>query len=491
MAIETELKLSLPTRWAPQVSKHPLLAGLPAQACRLSSTYYDTPDQFLLAHGVAVRFRRKRGRWLMTVKRDDPAGGALTQRQEWEYPACPGRFDFSLVGCAKLRRLLQGCSARLMAIFSTHFLRRSWLVERHGARIELALDRGHVDANGRRLPLCEVELELLSGEPAALFALALELQAELPLRPALASKAERGYRLSHGVPAQPCKARSSGLQADMTPLAAFRHLALDCLWQLQRNENAGRWREDPEFTHQARVALRRLRSLLRLFAPVLPQGFAEEYGKAWKVYSDVLGAARNWDVLLAETLPPVSESLPGDRGLVHCGRNALAQAGKAHRQVENVFASEGYARLVLVFVARLFALEEQESAPSLGDFFIGRVGKLERRARLQARFAEAPSAADWHRLRIALKKLRYALEFMAPLLARKRFKGYQAALLPLLEGLGRLNDLDTAARLVHDHMGERHGRFLLGWLAGQSAMLQLSRLPPDLENWLARKPPWK
>ena len=84
---------------------------------------------------------------------------------------------------------------RLQPVFRTRF--RRWarlLVLGDGTRIELALDQGRIEAGASEAPICELELELKSGRPEALFELALALQQDLDLRPEPRSKAERGYR---------------------------------------------------------------------------------------------------------------------------------------------------------------------------------------------------------------------------------------------------------------------------------------------------------
>mgnify|MGYP000712304131 CR=1 FL=1 len=158
---------------------------------------------------------------------------ALAARSEWEAPTRPGVFDFEIVGDAALRAFLLGYTPRLQAVFTTDFTRRLWVLERPGARIELVLDRGSVVAGaGRREEaICEVELELLAGDSTdALFDLAIELSADFHLHPEVRSKAERGYALCDTTQRLlPFKAQASTLAAEMTPVEAFRAIALACV----------------------------------------------------------------------------------------------------------------------------------------------------------------------------------------------------------------------------------------------------------------------
>lgn len=166
MAKEIELKLGLPASHARRVTAHPLLGGYKPQRYRLFNTYYDTPEFDLRNRGIALRLRRKGwSTWLMTVKGGASGAGGLAQRSEWEAPTQPGVFDFSIVGNEGLREFLESCHARLQAVFSTDFTRTAWIVPHGGAVLEVALDRGKlnaIDLNGDAgditAPICELEL---------------------------------------------------------------------------------------------------------------------------------------------------------------------------------------------------------------------------------------------------------------------------------------------------------------------------------------------
>lgn len=90
----------------------------------------------------------------------------------------------------------------------------------------------------------------------------------------------------------------------MAPIDAFRAIALCCLGQLQRNEAGAICGDHPEYVLPGPVAIRRLRSAFRLFAPVLGPDFIAVYSPRWR---EVATVARDWDVFLSETLPPLEE----------------------------------------------------------------------------------------------------------------------------------------------------------------------------------------
>lgn len=506
MAQEVELKLRLSRADAARLARHSLLASLKAQRVKLQNTYYDTPDFALKSRGIALRLRRKGwSEWLMTVKGGSSGAGGLAQRSEWEVPTQPGVFDFAIVEDESLREFLRERQPELQPVFSTDFTRTAWTVDMDGAGVEIALDRGTVaagpafaEASGPPRPICELELELLSGDsPMPLFALAIELAAECRLHPEMASKAERGYALVEGVSAPPAKAFVSRLTKAMTPVEAFRSVALTCLAQIQRNEAGAIAGGDPEYIHQTRVAIRRLRSAIKLFSPVLPQPFVETYSPRWRDLAASLGSARDWDVFLDETLAPLEEAFPGDPDLAELRTRSEETKVSAQNSAGEALTRVDYSRLLLAFSAALFGLPEQASPKSAKAVMSLR--KFAAR-RLRSRYAtidglmEAHGKMDAerrHQMRIEFKKLRYALEFFAPLLPRKLLAAYQVHLVAIQNLLGTLNDQVTASRLIKQMQPKgSHDSLTRGWIAGRTQLLSAT-LSVELKRLRAARRPWK
>ncbi len=494
MAVETELKLSIPPGAVAALRRHPLLAGIRPQRQRLANTYYDTPALDLKRRRIALRHRQTAWGQLLTVKSAEPAAGGLAQRSEWEAPSLPGAFDFSHVDDRRLRAQLEELTPSLQPAFTTDFLRTTWLLApAPGVRIEMALDRGAVRCERAGAvhedPICEIELELLEGPASSLFDVALALQADLPLRPEIASKAERGFRLFQQSPQQPMRAGRSPLVAGMRPQAAFVAVALDCIGQLQRNEAGARAGDDPEFVHQARVAIRRLRSALRLWGPLLPPGFRERFAPAWKGLAQLLGEARNLDVLATETLPPLHAAFPETPALRRLAHLAGRRRQYWHREIRSAFAAPQFAELLLSFTAALHSLPPDVSLFSLEEFMQRRLRRFAREVRrLAAACGSDPQGH--HQLRIAFKRLRYALEFAAPLYDAKQVRRYGAATAEMQALLGAMNDLAVAGTLVAELRQRRTDDLVHDWLAGQAVLLH-HLLPAALAGFREARAPWK
>lgn len=471
MAVETELKLSLSPRDAARLPEHPLLQGIAPTRKRLRNTYYDTADLALKKARIAVRHRRIGRQWLLTIKSAEPATGGLAQRSEWETPCQPGQFHFIHVADAELRQKLQGLQSELQPAFSTDFTRLAWLLRpATGVCIELALDRGHIDSNDRRERICEVELELIEGTPADLFALALALQKDTGLHPSIASKAERGYRVFAGAAEQAARAGRIRLPPSISPIDAFRIVAFSCVEQLQRNEAGLHESDDPEFIHQARVAIRRLRSALKLWAPILPDEFKTCFQPAWRDIGNNLGDARNWDVFATQTLPQLKKRFPEHPAIARLSAHTRRQQLRARRAARAAMSAPSYSQLLLVFADALLALPADPSGLPLEPFARTR---LKRRMRAISRAAESAQTdpASRHALRIAFKRLRYALEFFESVYSDRASKAALASACKLQELLGELNDLAIAEQLVAGLRLPRGELRIQDWLQEHQAAL--------------------
>ena len=503
---EIELKLRLTSAQARRLLIHPVLSGCTPQKFRLLNTYYDTPDFDLRQRGVALRLRRKGWTvWLMTVKGGGSGAGGLAQRCEWEVPTSPGVFDFSIITDDDLREFLELHHDRLRPAFTTDFTRAAWTLERDGSVVELALDRGKISAlptgDGAvpvSTPLCEVELELVDGSsPDALFELAIELASDLHLHPEILSKAERGFVLADAAIAPPTKAFASAINKSMSPVEAFQSIALSCLEQLQRNEAGAIVGNNPEYVHQARVAIRRLRSAFKLFAPVLSERFIEVYSLRWRELASSLGSARDWDVFLSETLAPLEEAFPGDADLAVLRARGEETKAKAQAQASVALAQKSYSQLMLAFSAALFRVTPptieavgKSSALKLRKFAARRLNKRAVMIEQLVREHGKMNAERRHELRIAFKKLRYALEFFAPIIPLKRLTAYQKSLETLQDLLGTLNDQVTASRLIKEvHPKGEQGSLTRGWIAGRTQLLVVA-LGSELCRFVAGRKPW-
>jgi triphosphatase len=233
----------------------------------------------------------------------------------------------------------------------------------------------------------------------------------------------------------------------------------------------------PEAVHQMRVALRRLRSVLAAIRPMLS---GEHY--AWasgelKSLTTALGAPRDWDVFTGQLLRPVIDALPEEEELGRLARMVERERRAAYQDAKKaICAHEATAtilRLSRWFEARAWRdqpVSEQSAQLMLPmrNIASALIARRFRQAKKRSKNFKSLSPADRHRLRIALKKLRYTIEFLACLFDGDEVEGYLEPLKSLQDDLGYVNDVRAGhallARLgVGANEKERAGGIVVGW----------------------------
>lgn len=474
MAREIELKLALDAKDEAAFLASKALAGIQPTTERLLAVYFDTPKRELAENAMALRLRRSGRRWVQTLKAGKSGTGGLHERSEWEYPTRGPHLDLARFADTPLAKLHDPARLheRLRERFRVDSERTTWnVVPAVGTRLEVVLDRGTVAAGRKGVAIHEVEIESIAGDSEAVFALALRLVGEVALRPSAVSKAERGDRLASGARLAPVKASDIEISAQATPIEAARVVIGTGLAQLQANEEGLLATNDPEFVHQARVALRRVRSALRMFRSAIGDERAQSLRDALGETGRALGDARDWDVFGTEVLPPLLASY-GDRKLAAAFRNRSARKRRAEREkARAVIGSQAHARAVLE-TARWLSLPEPPPMPSgsLVDFASDLVRKRHKRLVEDGARLDELSAAERHALRIDVKRLRYSIDALASLFPAKRVGRYIDLLVALQDALGQSNDAVTAARLLPQlDPPEPFTIFARGWLSAQAA----------------------
>jgi inorganic triphosphatase YgiF len=464
---ETELKLRLPAGADAVLRRAAVLRSAAARTVQLDATYFDTADRLLQQNGMALRLRRVGCDWVQTLKAAAVVTGGLSTRPEWEAPAALRQgvpsIDWRPLRETPLPTLLaqHRATRKLVPVFRTRFARTLWEVSFRSSRIEVALDRGRIEGTvGRKRalePIAELELELKEGRAEDLLALALRLAGRGPhglaLVPLVRSKAERGHRLASGAEPRPMKASARGfvdqLSADMSSGAALRVLMGHGLSLVLANTEAMHEGRDPEFVHQARVALRRMRSALRLLDRQ-HRDFPEVLATELRWVGQTLGAARDWDVLVESTLPAMVAAAPAAlRARMRTVRKrAHRWRDEEHGKSVAALSSARFARLALTLQAWTMT-----PAPK-GGRLARRAPKVLARAHARlfaaARFFAAQSPQRRHRVRILAKRLRYALDVMSVALPAEPTARYVMALAELQDVLGELNDLAVARLMLKD-----------------------------------------
>jgi inorganic triphosphatase YgiF len=456
MQIEREIKFSLTPQAARRLARQVRPAG-PWRRRMVSSAYYDTANERLRRAGVALRLRRDGTRRLQTLKVESSASG-LSARAEWEIPTPRGRLDVAAFPREEILAAtgldVARLAGRLRPMFETRFARRSAPVLIDGAtRAEIAVDHGYVAAGERREAISEIELELKAGNTASLLRYAAEIAKPLGLALEFESKAERGYRLVAGEDfPPPRKWRRPRLGELAAPSEAFSAIFAAALSQAGANARGVARGGEPEYLHQMRVGLRRLRSALVAFRALVPKKAAKPIAERLRALMPALGAARDWDVF-CEGLVRLGMQEP-ERAPVLAPLLARARARRsiARRHARAAAASP---RLQAFLLRALRWVNDgpwkgraHKAEGSLGAFAAAALERLHRKALEQAQDIDWSDAERRHRLRIRMKRLRYACDFFAASFADAAARPYIKRLAALQDILGDLNDIAVARGLL-------------------------------------------
>lgn len=459
---EYELKLALLPEQADRLRRNSLLRSLASSRLRtreLHSIYFDTPARSLKRRGMALRVRRIGKRWLQTLK--VPGGGTsgLQHYKEFESPVAAGRPELDRIEDPDLKRSFEdeGLAEQLRPVFTTDFARSSLPLKVEDSEVELAIDRGEIVSGDRRMPICEAELELVSGSPRRVYELALALHERVPFRLETRTKAARGYGLAEKAQVQPVKAAPLDLGPGMTVAEAFAAAARNCIAQIRANEPVVLAGDDPEGVHQLRVGVRRLRALVSAFKPVIAPEPLDFLRRELGWLQRQLGPARDWDVFREETLSPLTRRLPAASGLAELAAEAAALRGAAYRQAAAALEDPRHAALHLRlqlwldgggWAARAGAAKRSPLNAPVSRFTCKVLGKRYKKLRAAADRRHDLTEAELHEVRIAAKKLRYEVEFFRSLYGRKAVRRQVKALQALQDRLGSLNDAVTGDALL-------------------------------------------
>jgi triphosphatase len=525
---EIELKFGIAPERLAAVRRAVLRPGVPA--LRLQAAYYDTADSRLAAAGMALRLRNEGGAWVQTLK----AGLDPMRRLEHNVPIAvprgavpaldPARHHGSPAGQALRAVLGEAGEAELVNRFATDVTRHLRVLRGRGATVELALDEGVVLAGARREPLCELEIELLRGTPAALIDLARRWAGRLGLWLDVRSKSWRGETLARGLSQAPAvKAAAPVLDAQATVDQAWRAVLQCCLDQVLANASElaapqpdAAAPASPDHVHQLRVGLRRLRSALRLFERQVPigEGWA---GQLAGLFAE-LGRARDRDVFLAEALPALQAAGAPDPAAW------VAQAAPpAGLPPGPLLRSPAVTQLWLELLAAVHAAPAvpvataaaagagvpvhavpsgaawphhpppPDSAPSLPwrGVVAGQLRRWHKRMRRSAARLDRLGDDELHRLRRRAKRLRYAIEFSAGLWPARRLARQLEALRLLQDTLGQWNDLKTA-QARFEALAAQDGRawFAVGWARARCQALR-AQAAGQAQQWAEAPVPWR
>jgi CHAD domain-containing protein len=433
---------------------------------RLHTVYYDTPDLRLTRWGVSLRFRVGDG-W--TVKLPITSGALDSFRTEHTFPG--DRRTIPAEARDLVTAILRGATLEP-------------IVEMRTIRTQRAVSA----ARGEVADIVEDDVRVVQAQMVVdrFRQIEIELRPETP-DPVL-DDLDRALHQAGAGPADPQPKVVIALgerkpDPEVTvPAITSRPRITDLVTNALASDVVLLVRLDPELrthptattVHDARVSLRRLRSHLRTFRPVLEAAWAADLRNRLEWLGDVLSVARDSDVLL-ENLRGRAAALPSnDRAYVDAFLDRFeAQRARAYSSLAEAIRSRRYLDLIDALVAAAAAPRFNARAARMrrkrAITFMRPVWKRLRKRVRQA--GASPHDRDLHRIRIASKVARYAAEALVPIVGR-RVKRFAKRLEALQMLLGTHQDAVTAYHMLHRTLHEPlEEAFLAGEIAASETAI--------------------
>lgn len=506
--LERELKLHVPPGRRGALESE--LRELGAADIELAARYFDTPDGRLAQAGIALRLRLEGKQWVQTIKAPGPDE---LSRVEINHPRPKPELDLELYDNTSMAPFFAGLAHAPEQLYETRVQRLVLRQDTGDGAIEFAYDQGVIIAGRFELPLCELELELISGNADQLFTVGAEWLEKYGLILDLRSKAERGNGLARlagtaagqdgtgrrtDFPAMqahqlfsPRRAGAIALEAGMSLAQVYLRCINECMNHIVRNATLLAGTESqyvsPElsagYVHQLRVGIRRLRSCWKFFGTWLPVRDSVLESELRRYFS-LLGQARDADIIRLHIEPRLMDA--GMPALAPPSRPEGTGADMDHAGMRTMAASAAFQSCLLTLLEHTVVTispapqarpkadsAEHARAGDTAQALRKRLNKwLNRLCTEGEHFSRLP-ATEQHRLRKKTKRLRYCLEFSASLLERKRTRRVQRALAAVQEELGRLNDLYLAqSHYTPQAALQPQALFALGWLQAMQEQAQ-------------------
>lgn len=485
---EVELKLQIPPHKFDAISKAFLTKT--TQEIDLHARYFDTEDSLLAQNLMAIRIRKEGDHWIQTFK---SSGESHLQRFEHEFDLGKSKktpnlnLDIYQQEPQALKLLNQALGenwAKLTLQFETIVHRRYRFIHVNGSKIEVCLDLGTVKSKKNQRPIQEIEFELKSGNLSDLIFLTSQWVNRYHLWLDVRSKAERGHLLAQGKLVSPATmAKELLLNTELSPENTLKAMIANSLEQILPNVAAiAEQIAAPEHIHQARVGIRRLRSVLQSFS-----AWSEQINATWAAQVTELfrqlGQSRDETVVYQEVLPQI----------VNAGFNIhlVEPSATLPLVLSQVFQEPITTQLWLDLLNFAYtpnlSENQKKNLKKKADKVLKNLHKqiLQNATRYQKLGTEQK-----HQLRKQFKRLRYSIEFVKSLYPEQNTNDYLQQLEPVQTVLGKYNDA-----LIAEHMFKQNAKkssslsSAVEWLNAQHPSYE-KQILKKLDKFIKLKPIW-
>ncbi|MBT3358783.1 MAG: CHAD domain-containing protein [Rhodospirillales bacterium] len=447
----------------------------------VGATCFDTADQQLASRNVVIEVRKVDNRYIQSVCATGISlHGVRVRRLHWENPLPTPEPDPGAVGNADLRALATPSPGSLLEPVLQCRIHRTirHLVTPKRRAVNFALENGEFAAGDDNQKFSEIVLDTKSADGAAPFDVALDIHAKVPLRVATTSREIAALQALGAGPGWR-KAVPLDLPQSANVEDTLVHILHHCLDHLMDNEQITRLSDHPEGVHQMRVAMRRMRSALRIFRDVMPREQYERITDEVKWQTKSLADTRDLDVFMDEIVGPVAAAMEGEPAFAVLMKRLSEDRANARTEAREEIADPRFTTFLLETLGWIEGRKWRNRRDAGATALLQRpiielsdslLSKRFKKVRKQGRVFDTLSAEEKHQLRIDVKKLRYATDFFSSLYGRERVRGFTTEMQKLQDGLGYMNDVAVARDLVA-HLVKTSSRNTAGPIARAGALV--------------------
>ncbi|TCB51525.1 CYTH and CHAD domain-containing protein [Acinetobacter sp. ANC 4779] len=463
--LEVELKFQIPLSHQKQI--HQLFLSKNARPISLSAQYYDTPERHLAQHNISLRQRLEDSHWIQTLKA--PSSHNLERFElevdlgEVDQPELDLKIYHAYPEAKNLLQQVLGKQVKnLIKQFETDVERLVYVIHYNCAEIEVSLDRGEIRHNNQTQVIYEIEFELKQGSIQDLIKFIQPWVKQYHLWLDVRSKAQRGDLLAQNLKISPAQF-ASPLQLNQKDCidSALKQIVNNALHHFLPNASAiASEYYSSEHVHQTRVAIRRLRSALRVFGDWSTDVDPDWQAQLTSLFRQ-LGSTRDRDALSEGLLPQLEAAGAPFVQLPNLPEENSIPIDTSLRSVDSV-------HLLLALLQFVHQPGAKKQKTTLKKDSAKKLQKLHQQICKDAdQFLELDIESR-HRTRKRVKRLRYCIEFIASLYPSKDVKNYLKGLKPAQESLGHYNDLNVAEAMFQDIVKRKQKAwFILGWIANE------------------------
>jgi triphosphatase len=457
-----ELELCLAPSDAPRLPRLTVLAPMRRERLRsraVQIVWHDSADKALARQGMALAEQRPGWR----LERLHP--GSETWPPGMPAPVLASGRDPTSLGQAVPDALMP------VAAFKGRASSLPLTTERGPVALTLLNGSVHTVAGERAITRLH-----LDGSAPAVQSVALALAGELPLSVPRASFAAAAIAVATGGSPPPRRLGAPDMPAGLSVGAAFAHVVshlTDVILHFAPAAAAGNQGTEP--VHQMRVAVRRLRSALKVFRPAIRCPDVEAIDVGLKALAARLGPTRDWDVFVTETGASVARTFSTEKRLQRVLAAAERRRRACHEELRAYLATSGFRQLGIELAciagsqdwhATLGDTEHAELAVPLEAFAAGVLNKRLKKLQQVEGDVTALEPAALHAIRLRAKRLRYAMEIFAPLHPGRSTSRFIRRISKLQDQLGAFNDASVAAGLLDELSGGGGQAFGSGLVQG-------------------------